>query len=720
MAYLKQLWHHFGPGWLAYRAWYAFWLRSGLAQRRLPVERWETRPFPNFLKNSSLAEPEAYLKYRQESAPSFFFSPNQREAYQPLFFRWDKKQSPENLAQKLKQGYLQYFGHETVHVGFPPKWHENPFTHQTIPNDIHWSRIHDFAYGDIKIIWEASRFGFVFPLVRAYWRSGNEEYAEMFWQAVMDWRRMNPPQLGANWKCGQETSLRVMAWVFGLYGFLFSPTTTPNRVMALAHMIAVSGERIEKNLRYAVSQRNNHGISEGLGLWTIGVLFPELKRAQVWEQKGRKVLETLGLELIAPDGSFAQHSVNYHRLMLHDYLWCLRLAQIQERPFSSKLHNRVKKAGEWLTGLVVGKGGEVPFYGQIDGAQILPLNNCDFRDFRPVVQAVHYLFAGYRCLAGGEWDEDLLWLFGPESLEKEIDKLCLSDFVAPEGGYYLLRGENSAAFVRCGQFRERPSQADLLHTDIWWQGEPIAFDAGTYSYNATPPWNNPFADSRYHNCVTVDERPQMERRGKFLWLPWEKGIVERYISNSNQLLTYWQGRIDGYERLPDPVSYQRGIVYLGDDTWLVFDRLQAAMSHDFRLHWLLADWPVEENGHQKFQLKLPQGNYYIYWGEQSQEIGTKRTDYVRADENSPRGWYAPYYGCRQPAHSISMTKNGEKVLFWTLFSPFPSSVAYRQNQLLVTQEDKETSFILSGWNDRWIISNVYQQIRGSIKESLLV
>src|SRR5262249_14485641 len=173
-----------------------------------------------------------------------------------------------------------------------------------------------FAHGDIRVIWEPSRFAFAYDLVRAYWRTGDERYAEQFWRLVESWRAANPPQLGPNWKCGQETSLRVMAWCFGLYGFLDAAVTTAARVAQLAQMIAVSGHRIEAMLDYALSQHNNHGISEGTGLWTIGVLFPELRRAEVWRRQGRQVLERLGRELIYDDGPFTHPSLHYPPLLL--------------------------------------------------------------------------------------------------------------------------------------------------------------------------------------------------------------------------------------------------------------------------------------------------------------------------------------------------------------------------------------------------------------------
>ncbi|MDZ7696582.1 MAG: heparinase II/III family protein [Deltaproteobacteria bacterium] len=323
-----------------------------------------------------------------------------------------------------------------VDAGFPLDWHRNAFTGQVAPRDLHWSEISDFEYGDIKLIWEPSRFGFVYDLVRAYWRTGDEKYAQAFWRLVEDWGENNPPNCGVNWKCGQEISFRVMAWCFGLYGFGRAAATHAGRVVALAEMIAVSAERIEGNIGYALNQRNNHGISEALGLWTVGVLFPELRKAVRWREKGRRFLEEQARSLIYEDGSFSQHSLNYHRLMLHDYLWALRLGDLNGQSLSDELKDRVQLAGEFLYQLQDEETGQVPCYGQNDGALILPLNNCHCRDFRPVIGAVHYYFSGERLFEHGPWDEDLLWLFGPDALSASVKEKPRQDLKATEGGYY--------------------------------------------------------------------------------------------------------------------------------------------------------------------------------------------------------------------------------------------------------------------------------------------
>jgi asparagine synthase (glutamine-hydrolysing) len=681
------------------------------------VSTWEAQRLQQFLDDARLVNPEAYLCYRHEHSPAFFFTPAQRRTFLPLLTAWDRPETPPGqYAKHIRRGELRYFEHTLAHTGFPPAWHTNPFTHQQAPADRHWSQISDFGYGDIKVIWEASRFGFVYALVRAYWRTGEKRYAEWFWHLVEDWSRHNPPQQGPNWKCGQEVSLRVMAWCFGLYGFLASQSTTAARVALLAQMIAVSGQRIAANLDYALSQQNNHGISEGMGLWTIGTLFPEFRSAAHWCRLGRQVLETQGRELIYDDGSFAQHSVNYQRLMLHAYLWCLRLGDLHGQPFSTGLRERVSKAGMWLYQIQDEISGRVPYYGQNDGALILPLSNCDYHDFRPVVQATQYLATSTRCYAPGPWDEDLLWLFGPAALTAPVTPPQRSDLKADSGGYYTLRSPHGFVFTRCATFQHRPGQADMLHVDLWWQGHNITLDAGTYSYNAPEPWNNPFSRTVYHNTVTVDGRDQMERTGTFLWFPWLRSWAHTHQQSPDGWFTYWQGAHNGYQRCQPPVHHRRGIVRLGDDHWLVLDALSSWGKHCYRLHWLFPDVPyVWEEGSGHLALDLPGSLYHV----QLATLADQSTpSLIRADPDSPRGWRATYYNYREPALSLDMTKVADTVCFWTLFGPEKCQVEVEATTLHITTEGWHASVRLQLNTGEVLMTEAH--VRGIISGNLRV
>src|SRR5262249_366226 len=162
-------------------------------------------------------------------------------------------------------------------------------------------------------------------------------FAEGFWQALEDWARNNPPMAGPLWICGQESALRIIAWSFATWAFLHSPSTTPERMELVLAMMAAHAWRTAQTVRYARSQRSNHLISEGVGLWTAGTLYPELAEAGGWQDLGAQLVLEAVRDQITEDGLYLQRSFNYQRMVLHLLLWMLRLAGIHK----IKLHDDI-------------------------------------------------------------------------------------------------------------------------------------------------------------------------------------------------------------------------------------------------------------------------------------------------------------------------------------------------------------------------------------------
>ena len=514
---LYLLIRYFGLRWVAFRLVYSLKLRSGYLRRVLPAYQWTERPLAYWLRAGVPSTPEEYKEWRCKNAGKFFFD---RVDFD---YPFQNSRQPIDQADAVLDGCWPYFTCNSYEIGMPPDWHLNPMTGQVIPADRHWSCISDFDSGDIKYIWEANRFSVVYSLVRAYTLDRDPRYAEAFWQLIDDWAVHNPPQLGPNWKCGQEASFRVMAWCFGLYAFF--DQAMPEQIMKLIAMIAAHGERIEANIAYARSQNNNHGVSEGVGLWTIGVLFPELRQASHWAKTGKQTVEVEVTAQVFGDGTYTQYSPNYQRVMLHDVIWALRLGELNDNQFPSGIYEKVNLSANFLLHLLDHDTGFVPNHGANDSALILPLNNADPSDFRPLLQAAYYLVHRERLFTEG--DEDLFWLFGPEALECPVTDAALgTDNLAAEiGGYYTLHGEESWLMIRCAEYRARPHHADQLHVDFWWRGINVCCDAGTYLYNGDPPWQNGLTTSTVHNTVTVDDQDQMTLYSRFLWLDWSWGRV---------------------------------------------------------------------------------------------------------------------------------------------------------------------------------------------------
>ena len=101
----------------------------------------------------------------------------------------------------------------------------------------------------------------------------------------------------------------------------------------------------------------------------------------------------------------------------------------------------------------------MPIYGSNDGALVLPLNNCDFTDYRPLLQLGSYITKKKLLFEPGPWDEDIFWLCDEASTAKTLSSakenrnrsdlrvLAVKHF--PHGGTYILRGTNSKAIIRC-------------------------------------------------------------------------------------------------------------------------------------------------------------------------------------------------------------------------------------------------------------------------------
>jgi heparinase II/III-like protein len=639
------------------------------------MQSWKEVPLSIWLRSDVPIEPRAYVIWRDTQALSFFFN-STSDIASALRTRFSP---PVSEAESAVAGHWRYFSGPVFSVGPNPDWHRNPMTGQKVPSSRHWSELGDFDYGDIKLVWEASRFSFVYPLLRAYVFTGDERYAQTFWQLLEHWAQHNPPNTGPNWMSGQELAFRVMTWCFALYGFRNSPLSSPERVANLVAMIAVHSQRIQNTLDYARSQKNNHALSEAVALLTVGFLFPELRQAQRWESLGRRVLEAEVRRQIYDDGSYLQHSIYYHRLMLQVLVWAVRLAEIHGRPLSTELTERFRRATFFLDALTDEQTGRAPNLGSNDGTLVLPLNECGYEDFRPVIQACQYALSCQRRYGPGSWDEDLLWLFGPAVIESATALSCASrtdlgpySFLResplpsrhefPIAGTYVLGENPKRAFFRCVDYHDRPGQADQLHLDLWWNGVNLACDAGTFLYNGPSPWLNLLARTFVHNTVTIDGRDQMNRVGPFLWLDWARGRVRHNSRALGGQLEFLEAEHDGYRAVN--VLHRRAVLRLGCEGWLVVDDVLGPGAHRARLHWLLADLPfLYDSSAGEVQFHVGDGRLLTRtWASSPGDMSLVRGGALLGGtdpEAEVRGWKSRTYAEREFALSLAFDVYGK-------------------------------------------------------------
>jgi len=500
-------------------------------------------------------------------------------------------------ADKIIQGQVRYYAYHWKTLGSPPKWFINPFNNRSYPNsDYHWTELSDFNpdVGDIKNVWEASRFEWVVTLARSYAVSGKTAYLDVLNNWLKNWAKTNPLNIGPNWKCGQEASIRVFNLINA--ALFLNQWKKPSPV--LKYFIYLHLERISANIRYAIAQDNNHGSSEAAALFIGGHWLSYVssnpnrkKRCQYFARKGRKWLENRVEKLVEEDGSFSQHSVTYHRVLLDTLIftefWRRRL---EVNPFSDKFYQRAKAALNCMYMLTDEISGNAPNLGANDGALFLNNHSCDYRDFRPSIQTASILFNEKRIYENGPWDEPCYWFGLKYEKTKRIDKEKTSK-VFP-GGYVIMQGRNSWGVIKFPMYRFRPSHNDVFHFDLWYRGKNICRDSGSFSYYAERKSDSQYFRSvKAHNTVSFDNHEQMPRVGRFLMGKWIRadyvGAIESYGGGEY----CWRGAYKDYQGN----RHERSVVWQ-DDCWIIKDCLSGPFERAEILYRLIpATYKIEGN-----------------------------------------------------------------------------------------------------------------------------
>jgi hypothetical protein len=430
-------------------------------------------------------------------------------------------------ADELLTGRANFFAVHAQDIGNPPNWFLNPFENRRHPHPaVHWSEIADFSAdaGDIKVVWEMSRFLWAPVLARAWRISGDARYLSTMQLWMEDWWLCNPPNTGPNWMCGQETSIRLINALLALR----LAGLQKNVSSGLVAFVESHCRRVDLTAFYAVAQDNNHGTSEGAALFVGGTWLAKYgegdakSRGQRWAEKGRKLLNSRVRRLVLPDGSFSQHSLTYHRVMLDT----LSVAEswrryLGEAPFAEDFYTRAAAATRWLGAMIDPASGDGPNLGTNDGACPYRLDACAYRDFRPCLQLASLVFLRGAALRDGPWDEAAAWLGvtaeGPlQPWLKEPSSAVFAD-----GGYIVMRNTSGAqVLLRAPTARFRPAHADALHLDLWWKGKNFLRDGGTYSYAEGYALAKVLSSVVGHNLGEFDGHDQMPRFSRFLYGAW--------------------------------------------------------------------------------------------------------------------------------------------------------------------------------------------------------
>lgn len=422
-----------------------------------------------------------------------------------------------SIADAAIEGKIITYSNRLMDYSSPIDWFLNPFTGGRADDTKKWYRIPSFSkdVGDIKGVWEASRFPHFFYMARAYLITSDEKYTISFWNQIESWLEKNPYSIGANWKCGQEAAIRMLTFLLVYAIFCFSPVTTGDKVQLGLDLVTRCYKKIRSNFFYAYRCiRNNHTISEICG-WIVGAWCCS-NDANV--KKGYDLLEKEIIRQFFNDGGYIQFSFNYRRLVLQMLECILAIGDKTNISLSNPVKERIINSVIQMYQLQDQETGFLPNYGANDGALIFPVTNCDYCDYRSTLNTIHVLLEGKRLYTNGIYDEELLWFVRRriESFPIVVKNRASSEFC--KSGLYSLRNNSGHMMIVLKDFKTRPTHMDQLHIDLWYKGRNILCDCGSYSYASDI--GNQMSLTASHNTVKVDNKDQMNKHGHFWIYDW--------------------------------------------------------------------------------------------------------------------------------------------------------------------------------------------------------
>lgn len=563
--------------------------------------------------------------WRNSSSKFFFTSKDELKDF-PLDSQ-DRSDLRKEFQNFLK-GYLRFFNGQNIYIGRAFDWISNPENKHQFDINKHWSEIdvNSPAVGDIKYVWEKSRFTYLYTIIR-YDFHYKEDQSDFVFNEILSWISSNPINQGPNYVSGQEISLRVLNWTFALYYYKNKRSLTEETFQKIINSIYWQTQHVDKKieLRGKVS-KTYHTLTEALLLYSIGSLFSFFPESKKWMDKGKAYLEELAFTQILEDGAHIQLSMNYQRSVIQIYTWAFYLAKSNKDSFSTALYERLERALNFLYQHQDAISGMLPNYGANNGIIFFPLNSCNFRDFRPQLNAFYNYYHQRSLFDQGAWDEDLFWYTGRPHAEKKAIQKKTKPY--DNAGFYLLRTDNKFASIRCGNYKVLPAQEDNLHLDIWAEGNNLLRDSGSYRYFSEEEDVRFFSETHSHNTVVINNTSQVGKENSSESDLWTE-VVETKLETFKEYLIF-RGKIKTFKHVGPDIFHTRVVKqHVNNLIWEVEDIIENNQLPIFQI-WNISpdffksgfDMTCTNRRHDEIKYQLREGYYSPTYGvkENSKQI----------------------------------------------------------------------------------------------------
>ena len=441
--------------------------------------------------------------------------------------------------------------------------------------------------GDHKIVWELNRQQWLPTLAKAYWLTGREQLITELLALWYHWQKENSYPIGVNWASSLEVAFRSLSWLWVRH-LLAECRAVPQRFWAdLTRALALNGRHIERYLSTYFAP-NTHLLGEGVALFFIGMLCPQLPAASRWLERGWDIVLREAGRQVQADGMHFEQSLYYHVYALDLCLHARILAAQNEMKIPAPFDRTIEQMLEALRDL--SQAGVLPRLGDDDGGRLFdPRRNRGEHMTDPLATGAALYgrpdFKAAACCLR----EETLWLLGTRGAAR-------FDEIVPQrrpgasvrlqaSGIHVMTDTRRQLFIDAGPlgaFSGGHGHADALSVQLAVDGRMWLIDPGTYCYVPADGGRNAFRRTAAHNTLEVDGVGQARPTGPFSWDRLPAVRTEAWVTGD--ALDLFTGSHDGYR----PITHRRTVAGLKSRFWAVRDVAEGHGSHGIDCYWHLA------------------------------------------------------------------------------------------------------------------------------------
>jgi len=608
---------------------------------------------------------------QSQDSRRFFFTP----AEVPEILRCLRERLPEavertvNQAEQICEHRFDLLGYEGVDYGMRIDWHLDAVHGKRAPRRP-WFRVPylDFdQVGDAKVIWELSRHQHLVTLAKAYRLTGEGRYAQELFRQWYDWNEQNPYGIGINWASSLEVAFRSLSWLW-IWHLLNGCSIIPEHFsFHLRRALALNARHISRFLSTYFSP-NTHLLGEGVGLFFIGTLCPELHSARRWQERGWQIVLSEAERQVRSDGMHFEQSLYYHVYALDFFLHARILADVNGIPVPVQVDQTLDK----MLGVIsaMGQAGPLPRFGDDDGGRLFDSRrNRLMHLLDPLATGAALFNRPYFKATAGGIREETVWLMGTEGVSRfeklpSTQQAACSFCLEPSGIYVMsnVKPVQSQLVIDVGPQqagRVGHRHADALSVQLAVGGKMLLIDPGTFAYVDSVPERGWFRGTAAHNTVQIDRSHQAASAGPFRWNSVPSANVDCWMTGKN--FDFFVASHNGYERLSDPVRHTRAVFHLKSSFWLIRDVLQGAGKHHLEASWHFAPGSVST---------IPGGAAFV--ADNQAALALLFSANQNYSQRIAEGWYSPVYGRKELSPILQISTDAQlPAEFVTLLIPAP-------------------------------------------------